>query len=606
MGEQQNDGSRSERRRAVTVIVGGVAGGMSAATRLRRLDEQREIVVFERGEHVSFANCGLPYHVSGTIASRDALLLQSPEGLTKRFRLDVRVRTEVIAIDRAARTVTARDLVSGELRTQPYDTLVLSPGASPRSSAALDGDFRVHTLRDVSDLDRIMASLAITVDDAPLREAVVLGGGYIGVELAENLLARGLSVTLVQRGTQLLPALDAEMAAPFAAHMADAGIRLRLGVEVIGTGAVGSARISASLGADADGLLLSDGSTLRADLIFSAIGVQPSSALAAEAGLAIGPNGGILVDATHRSSDPAIFAVGDAAEKTDAVSGEPRLLSLAGLANRHGRAVADTIAGAQAPGVPSPRALGTAIVGFRGLAAASVGWNERALSSRGRPVRVLHSHPLSHAGYYPGAQMLSLKLLVDPETDLILGAQAVGQDGVDKRIDVIATAMSAGLTASALADLELAYAPQFGSAKDPINLLGYLNSNRAAGHDRTLQWHELDDAVAAGAFLLDVRAPGQLAEGLIPGATHIPVEQLRERHRELPSGPIVVHCRVGQGAHTAARLLSNLGHDVVNLDGGYLTWRDAQLAAALASPASPTPDRATDTAILTEAEGAIR
>ncbi|WP_286145584.1 FAD-dependent oxidoreductase [Leifsonia sp. Root4] len=591
MGEQQNDGSQSERRRAVTVIVGGVAGGMSAATRLRRLDEQREIVVFERGEHVSFANCGLPYHVSGTISSRDALLLQSPEGLAKRFRLDVRVRTEVIAIDRAARTVTARDLVSGELRTQPYDTLVLSPGARPRSSAALDGDFRVHSLRDVSDLDRIMASLAITLDDAPLREAVVLGGGYIGVELAENLLARGLSVTLVQRGTQLLPALDAEMAAPFAEHMVDAGIRLRLGVDVIG---------SARIGADADGLLLSDGITLPADLIFSAIGVQPSSALAAEAGLAIGPNGGILVDATHRSSDPAIFAVGDAAEKTDAVSGAPRLLPLAGLANRHGRAVADTIADAPASGVPSPRALGTAIVGFRGLAAASVGWNERALRSRGRAVRVLHSHPLSHAGYYPGAHMLSLKLLVDPETDLILGAQAVGRDGVDKRIDVIATAMSAGLTASALADLELAYAPQFGSAKDPINLLGYLNSNRAAGHDRTLQWHELDDAVAAGAFLLDVRAPGQLAEGLIPGATHIPVEQLRERHHELPSGPIVVHCRVGQGAHTAARLLSNLGHDVVNLDGGYLTWRDAQLAAALASPSPDTE------AVLTEAEGAIR
>jgi NADPH-dependent 2,4-dienoyl-CoA reductase/sulfur reductase-like enzyme/rhodanese-related sulfurtransferase len=598
VGEQQNSGQR----RAVTVIVGGVAGGMSAATRLRRLDEQREIVVFERGEHVSFANCGLPYHVSGTIASRGALLLQSPEGLAKRFRLDVRVRTEVIAIDRTARTVTARDLVSGELSTQGYDTLVLSPGASPRRSAALDGDFRVHTLRDVSDLDRIMASLAITGDDALLREAVVLGGGYIGVELAENLLARGLSVTLVQRGAQLLPALDAEMAAPFADHMADAGIRLRLGVEVIGTEAVGTA----SIDTDDDGLLLSDGSTLRADLIFSAIGVQPSSALAAEAGLAIGPNGGILVDAMHRSSDPAIFAVGDAAEKSDAVSGEPRLFPLAGLANRHGRAVADTIAGDPAAGAPSPRALGTAIVGFRGLAAASVGWNERALRGRGRSVRVLHSHPLSHAGYYPGAQMLSLKLLVDPRTDLILGAQAVGRDGVDKRIDVIATALSAGLTASALADLELAYAPQFGSAKDPINLLGYLNSNRAAGHDRTLQWHELDDAVAAGAFLLDVRAPGQLAEGLIPGATHIPVEQLRERHHELPRGPIVVHCRVGQGAHTAARLLGNLGHDVVNLDGGYLTWRDAQRAAALASP-SPTRDRARDsTAAITETEGAIR
>lgn len=568
----------------VTVIVGGVAGGMSTATRLRRLDEQREIIVVERGEHVSFANCGLPYHVSGTIASRDSLLLQTPSALAGRFRLDVRVQTEAVAIDRAARSITLRDVASGELSEQRFDTLVLSPGATPNTPAPLVGDPRVHTLRDVADLDRIMESLAPTVDDAPLQNAIVLGGGYIGVELAENLLARGLSVTIVQRGPQLLSPLDAEMAAPFADHVLESGVALRLGVEVVGS--------------DADALFLSDGSVLPADLVFSAIGVRPASTLAAESGLALGPHGGILVDELHRSSDPAIFAVGDAAEKTDAATGQPRLLPLAGLANRHGRAVADTIAGlgSSIPATPSPRALGTAIVGFRGLTAASTGWNERELAAQGRPVRVLHSHPLSHAGYYPGAQMLSLKLLVDPVSDKILGAQAVGRDGVDKRIDVIATAMSAGLSASALADLELAYAPQYGSAKDPVNLLGYLNRNRAAGDDDTLQWHELEAALDSGAFLLDVRAPGQLAEGLIPGATHIPVEQLRERHRELPAGRIVVHCRVGQGAHTAARLLQNLGHDVVNLDGGYLTWRDAQRARTLRenSPVSiQTPEGAT-------------
>lgn len=568
----------------VTVIVGGVAGGMSTATRLRRLDEQREIIVVERGEHVSFANCGLPYHVSGTIASRDSLLLQTPSALAGRFRLDVRVQTEAVAIDRAARSITLRDVASGELSEQRFDTLVLSPGATPNTPAPLAGDPRVHTLRDVADLDRIMEGLAPTVDDAPLQNAIVLGGGYIGVELAENLLARGLSVTIVQRGAQLLSPLDAEMAAPFADHMLESGVALRLGVEVIG--------------GDAEALFLSDGSVLPADLVFSAIGVRPASTLAAESGLALGPHGGILVDELHRTSDPAIFAVGDAAEKTDAATGQPRLLPLAGLANRHGRAVADTIAGlgSSTPATPSPRALGTAIVGFRGLTAASTGWNERELAAQGRPVRVLHSHPLSHAGYYPGAQMLSLKLLVDPASDKILGAQAVGRDGVDKRIDVIATAMSAGLSASALADLELAYAPQYGSAKDPVNLLGYLNRNRAAGDDDTLQWHELEAALDSGAFLLDVRAPGQLAEGLIPGATHIPVEQLRERHRELPAGRIVVHCRVGQGAHTAARLLQNLGHDVVNLDGGYLTWRDAQRARTLRenSPVSiQTPEGAT-------------
>lgn len=562
-------------RAAVTVIIGGVAGGMSAATRLRRLDEQREIIVFERGEHVSYANCGLPYHLSGTIASRDALLLQTPDRLANRFRIDVRVRTEVVAIDRAARVVTVRDLVSGELGTQRFDTLVLSPGARQLTPPALQGDPRVHTLRDVTDLDRIMASLSITADGVPLRSAVVLGGGYSGVELAENLLARGLSVTLVQRGTQLLSPLDAEMAAPFARHMVESGVTLRLGVEAVG-------------GGGPDSLLLSDGSLVPAELVFSAIGVQPEDALAAEAGLALGAGGGILVDELHRTSDPAIFAIGDAALKADAVpaGSAQRLLPLAGLANRHGRAVADTIAGTP---TPSPRALGTSIVGFGGMAAASVGWNERALRAQGRAVRVLHSHPLAHAGYYPGAEMLSLKLIVDPATDLILGAQAVGRDGVDKRIDVIATAMSAGLTASALADLELAYAPQYGSAKDPVNLLGYLNRNRACGDDRALQWHELDAAMAAGAFLLDVRAPGQLAEGLIPGALHIPVEQLRERHHELPAGPIIVHCRVGQGAHTAARLLANLGHDVVNLDGGYLTWRDGRHAAALALPSDSLP-----------------
>jgi rhodanese-related sulfurtransferase len=305
------------------------------------------------------------------------------------------------------------------------------------------------------------------------------------------------------------------------------------------------------------------------------MGVVPESGLARAAGLEVGASGGIVVDDAHRTSDPAIFAIGDAAEKRDRVDGSQRLVSLAGLANRHGRAVADTIAGRPAAAVPS---LGTAIIDVLGLTAASTGWTEEVARGRGVDVRVIHSHPLSHAGYFPGARPMSLKLVVDAATDRILGAQAVGTEGVDRRIDVIATAMAAELPASALADLELAYAPQYGSAKDPVNMLGYIDRNLADGEDTTIQWHELDHAIAGGAVLVDVRAEGQLAEGAIPGATWIPVERLRERHDEFAGRPVVVHCRVGQGAHTAARLLTALGHDVRNLDGGFLTWRDGMRA----------------------------
>jgi rhodanese-related sulfurtransferase len=313
--------------------------------------------------------------------------------------------------------------------------------------------------------------------------------------------------------------------------------------------------------------------------VITAVGVAPEASLAADAGLALGESGGIAVDAFHRTSDPAIFAIGDAAEKRDANDGTGTLTPLAGLANRHGRAVADTIAGGA---VPSRPALGTSIVDAAGLTAASVGWSERVARERGRDVRVVHTHPFSHATYYPGAVPLSMKLVIHADDDRILGAQVVGTEGVDKRIDVIATAMSVGLAASALADLELAYAPQYGSAKDPINMLGYVARNLASGEDRVIQWHELEQELATGAVLLDVRAEGQLAEGRIPGSHWVPVESLRERHAEFAGRRIVVQCRVGQGAHTAARLLAALGHDVVNLDGGYLTWRDGRRARALA------------------------
>ncbi|WP_424219365.1 FAD-dependent oxidoreductase [Agromyces fucosus] len=545
-----------------TVIIGGVAGGMSAATRLRRLDEEREIIVLERSSEVSFANCGLPYHVSGVIADREALSLQSPERLAARFRIDARVRHEAVAIDRAAKTVTVRRLDDGATAEIGYDELVLSPGAAPRRLANAAADAPVRTLRTLDDLDRILTDLD---DVPPAGSVVVVGGGFIGIEMADNLHRRGLDVALVQRGTHLLAELDEEMASPIADHLLGLGVDVRLGGAVAAVGV--------------DHVLLDDGGRLPAALVIAAIGVTPEASLAADAGLELGASGGIAVDAFHRTSDPSIFAIGDAAEKREAIDGSGTLATLAGLANRHGRAVADAIAGGATPARP---ALGTSIVDAAGLTAASVGWSERVARRRGREVRVIHTHPFSHASYYPGAVPLSMKLVVDAHDDRILGAQVVGTDGVDKRIDVIATAMSVGLAASALADLELAYAPQYGSAKDPINMLGYVARNLASGEDRVIQWHELDRELAAGAVLVDVRAEAQLAEGRIPGAQWIPVESLRERHAEFTGRRIVVQCRVGQGAHTAARLLSELGHDVVNLDGGYLTWRDGRRARALA------------------------
>ncbi|MFD5866394.1 FAD-dependent oxidoreductase [Agromyces sp. NPDC127015] len=556
-------------RPPVTVIIGGVAGGMSAATRLRRLDEEREIIVLERSGAVSFANCGLPYHVSGVIAERDDLALQTPERLAERFRIDARVRHEAVAVDPAAKTVSVRDLASGSVASIAYDELVLATGAAPRRPDGVDDDAPIHVLRTLDDLDGIMAALASVGDAGP---AVVIGGGYIGIELADNLVRRGVSTTLVQRGEQVLGGLDPEMAAPVADHLARRGIGIELGRDV--------RRVAH------DHVELDDGTRLHAGIVFAAMGVRPESVLAVAAGLATGPSGGIVVDHDHRTSDPSIFAVGDVVEQRDAIDGSARLAPLAGLANRHGRAVADVIAGAPRPARP---ALGTAIVDAAGLTVASTGWSERRARERGRAVRIVHSHPASHAGYYPGAAPMSLKLVVDAATDLIVGAQAVGTDGVDKRIDVIATAIATGLTASELADLELAYAPQYGHAKDPINQLGYIAGNLASGEDRVVQWHELDDELARGAVLIDVRAETQLNEGRIPGATWIPVEALRERHAEFAGRRIVVHCRVGQGAHTAARLLAGLGHDVVNLDGGFLTWRDGMRARELAAAAASDP-----------------
>lgn len=534
-----------------TVIIGGVAGGMSAATRLRRLDESAEIVVFERGRYVSFANCGLPYYVGGVIGDRSSLLLQTPESLAARFRLDVRVEQEVTSIDRLRKAVTVRHVATGATSEETYDSLILAAGAEAREGIP-GGGVPVHTLRTIDDVDAITSTLGAAGSHA---RAVVVGGGFIGLEAVENLVRAGAAVTLVQRGPQPLSPLDPEMAFPVLDTLTAHGVDVRLHATVTES--------------EPGMVVLDDGSRIPADLVIEARGVRPDTRLALDAGLAIGPAGGIAVDQYQRTSDPFIYAVGDAVEKTDAISETPTLIAMAGLANRHGRTAADAIAGIVEPSAP---ALGTAIVGVFDLAVAMVGWSEKRLVAAGRPHRVVHTHPGSHAGYYPGAEPMAMKLLIDPGTDQILGAQIVGRDGVDKRIDVIATAMAGGLTASALSRLELAYAPQFGSAKDAVNMAGYVADNLATGATRSVQWHELPRELDAGAVLVDVRSPAEFSRGAIPGALNLPLDELRDRAVELPNEVLIVHCQVGQRGHTAARLLAQLGHDVRNLDGGYKTW----------------------------------
>lgn len=544
------------------VIVGGVAGGMSAATRLRRLDEHAHIIVLERGAHVSFANCGLPYHVGGVIADRDALILQTPASLGARFALDVRVRTEAVAIDAAARTVSIRDLESGVEQQLHYDALVLSPGASP-VRIPIPGAERGFVLRDVTDMDAIIAAAT----DA--RRVVVAGAGFIGLELAENLRHRGLEVAVVEMLPQVLRPFDLEMAHLVAERLRENGVELHLGTTLSGI--------------ESDHVVLDGGAlTLPADLVVLSVGVRPESGLARDAGLTLDARGYIVVDAEQRTSDPAIFAVGDAVVK-QRFDGDPSPVWLAGLANRHGRLAADVIAGRPHAAVP---AFGTAVIGVFGLTAAVVGRSERELRNEGREIRVIHTHPMNHAGYYPGAEPLSLKLIVDAETDAILGAQAIG-GGADKRIDVIATAMAGRIPARGLADLELAYAPQFGSAKDPVNMLGYVDDNLIDG-ESSVQWHELEARTEQGWRVIDVRTAGEISGGSIPGSEHLTLDSLRDHAESLRGERIIVSCKVGQRGHTAASLLRQYGVTVANLDGGYTTWRAGTTAIRGVAPSPVT------------------
>jgi len=534
------------------VIVGGVAGGMSAATRMRRLDADAEIIVLEKSGHVSYANCGLPYFVGGVIEEEDALLLQTPASLHARFKLDVRVATEVTSIDVAAKSVTIKNWQNNEEYELTYDKLILSPGASP-VVPPIPGIERALTLRTVEDVEKI----ANRVNAKP-KTAVVIGGGFIGVEIAENLVHKGIPTTVVEAAPQVLAPLDPEMATLVAKEMIKQGVALHLGVS--------AKEVSA------DKVILSDGTQLDAELVIMAIGVRPDISLAKAAGLTIGTRGGIEVDDFNRTSNHDIYAVGDAAEKTDAIDGSATLVPLANLANRHGRVVADHIAGRATRPI---KTIGTAIVKVFDLMIAATGWNEKRLAAAGREVMVIHTHPNNHAGYYPDAKQIALKLIFDPKTGEILGGQGVGVDGVDKRIDVIATAIRGGITAPELADLELAYAPPFGSAKDPVNMLGYIAENMMSGLLKTAQWNETQQYREKGYQLIDCRTPSEFSRGAIPGAINIPVDEIRERVAEIKKEPILVNCQVGQRGHTATMLLKELGFDATNLDGGYLTYSNS-------------------------------
>jgi NADPH-dependent 2,4-dienoyl-CoA reductase/sulfur reductase-like enzyme/rhodanese-related sulfurtransferase len=545
-----------------TVIIGGVAGGMSAATRLRRLQEKAEIIILEQGPNVSYANCGLPYHVGGIIPKESSLLLQTPQALNDRFKLDVRVRSRVTKIDRAAKTVTVLDLESNNTYEESYEHLVISTGAKPRA-LPIHGAERAFVLRDVEDA----AKLKLQVDNYKGQSAVILGGGFIGIEVAENLIHRGIKTTVVQNGPSILGQFDPEIIEPFQAHLVANGIALKLNVEATEIGP--------------HSVKLSNGEVVPADFVLSSAGVVPDHHLAVEAGLRIGESGAIWVDNHQRTSDEHIFAVGDAAEKTSAFTGLGQQIWLANLANRHGRLVADVIAGEPVEVKP---AIGTGIIGAFGMAIAITGLSEKQANKLGIKPEIIHLHPGSHAGYYPGSERVSLKVLFDKATGKILGAQGVGLDGIDKRIDIIATAIYAGLKIQDLMNLELAYAPAFGSAKDAINQVGYVGDNVFTGKTETVQWHEIEQLQKAGTVLIDVRNDSENEAGAIPGSILIPVNELRNRIAEVKGKDLVVHCAVGQRGHTAVQLLSGHGIKARNLSGGYTTWKagmDSRIRAGL-------------------------
>ena len=542
------------------LIVGGVAGGASAAARLRRLDEKAEIIMFERGEYISFANCGLPYYIGGEINKKSALTLQTPQSFNSRFNVDVRVFNEVTAIDPEKKQVTVHNVQTGEDYTESYDELILSPGAAPLVPK-MDGvdDPRVFTLRNIPDTVKIRDY----VEEEFPESAVVVGGGYIGVEMAENLKKAGLKVTIVELADHVIAPLDGDMAAEVHRYLRDQGVELMLGRAVQSMEDKGGKLT----------LHLSEGE-IETDMVILSVGVRPDTALAQSAGLELNPKGAIVVNEHMQTSKEHIYAVGDAIEIVDFVTGKKGYVPLAGPANKQGRIAADNICGIKSS---YKNTLGSSVLKIFDMTVAMTGVNERAAQAAGLDYDKVYTYSQSHASYYPGGHGISIKTLYEKGTGKILGAQLVGYDGVDKRCDVIATAIRAGMTAYDLTELELCYAPPFGSAKDPVNFVGYVIENTLTGKVKNFFWNDVEKLPRDGSVtLLDVRTPSEREVGHIPGFIHIPLDELRQRAGELPQDkPVYIHCHSGLRSYLACRMLTGLGYDCYNLSGG---WRFYEIA----------------------------
>lgn len=540
------------------VIVGGVAGGASAAARLRRLDESAEIIMFERGEYISFANCGLPYYVGGTIKKRASLLLQTPKAMHRRFNIQVRTMSEVVRIIPEAKEVEVQNHLTGEVYRESYDHLVLSPGAAPVVPPIPGVDLPgVFTIRNVPDSDAVKAF----IENTRPQSAAIIGAGYIGLEMVEVLLQQNVKVHLIEAGNQVMAALDADMASIIHQYLKKEGVNLYL--NSLAEAVEGEEQVQA--------VRLATGEKIAADVVILGAGVRPEVKLAKEAGLTIGSTGGIQVDEYLKTSDPSIYAVGDAIQVKHYITAQEVLIPLASPANRQGRIVADNIAGRP---IPYKGAQGTGIVKVMDLVIAVTGANARTLKSQGLEYLSCHTHPFPHATYYPGGQQMSMKMLFAPVTGKVLGAQIIGDEGVDKRIDVLATAIRAGMTVFDLQELELAYAPPFSSAKDPVNMLGYTAGNMLNGDVDSVDWEEVPGLVAKGGFLIDVRTPKEIESGGVEDAVNIPVDDIRERLAEIPKDrPVLITCQVGIRAYVANRILRQLGYKVFNVSGGYKSYQ---------------------------------
>lgn len=540
-----------------TIIIGGVAGGASTATRLRRLDEQREIIMLERGEYISFANCGLPYYIGGVIQSRDALIVETVEDMQARFNIDVRIFSEAISIDKDKKELTIKNLQSGETYKETYDQLVISTGAFPVKPPipGIHEASHLFTLRNIPDMDRIKDF----IDENKPQRAAVIGGGFIGIEMAENLHHLGIEVTLVEMADQVMAPIDVEMAEIVHQHIRNKNVDLILsdGVkEFINQG---------------ETIILKSGKEIHTDMIIFSIGVRPENKIAKDADLSLGKFGGILVNEHLQTSDPSIYAIGDVIEVKDFVSDDPIMIPLAGPANKQGRIVADNLCGIQSSYKGS---MGTSVAKVFDYTVGSTGNNEKSLIRRNLPYKAIHIHPGSHAGYYPGAHPIAMKLLFDPKTEKIYGAQAVGMDGVDKRIDVLATAIRGNLKVRELKDLELSYAPPFSSAKDPVNMFGFVAENMINHLVKVIEWNDVNNLIDAKSFILDVRDAVEFQLGAIPTAINIPLPELRERMDELPKDrKIYIYCQTGIRAYNAYRILIQNNFDVYNLDGAFKTYQ---------------------------------